>query len=1187
MAPAWRRIKTTLWWLLAAVFVLFALWVMVARHLMTTVDEYREPLAVLFEEKARTPMNIGALSGRLDGLNPHFELQDVRLYARDDSAETLRLEQVDITIDLLQSLLHRELRIRYLRLQGLDVQMEMTRDGNIEFAGIQAIGSTHDVPRTPLERVLDIAYRQRHIELADTALTLITPDRPVLRFENLQGLWVKRSEGFRFAFQAAEQQQRLQLEARLHVRNRAYRWTDLQAEGYLRAHFQQMEPWLLSDSLLAPLALPVRPERFSARLESWGRLERGVLEQLTSNVWLSDLQLAVPYQEQQMQLEELGFQLHLQGRPEQFRVQLDNLQLTHNDANFRLGSWQLDWQAGSWQLGGRQLSLEGLQQLALQVPPVNEAATAMRQTLEQFALSGELVALQLEGQKQQVQQTAVHYQRLGLGWPKGQLAVDGLSGWLVLRGGNAWAWLDSRNVLLSLNELFEAPIAVGVRGPLGFERQSQGWRLMAERLALDNHDASASASLVVRAEEGQVPELSLLGRVAEGQVARANRYIPFRKLPDNVANWLRPALLAGDVSSGDFLYEGPVHIDPQRQQDRTFQMLFEVANTRLHFLEHWPTVEDLAGRIVIDGREVRASQLSGNFLGIGLSEAAVTLPQPAPEQPLVLNVQAATEASLDSLTQLFQNTPLRTSLPEELARWAFRDGQLQGEVALSLPLTQPDPAHPLPFGIQARGQLSQGTAHSEARNLELTQLDSGYHFDLQQGLSLDNLQGQFMGYPLHGKAVTRDQRLQFEWDSEVSIPVLRTWLAVDWLDEASGAFAYRASLSVPWGTEASPQLLLRSELHQVQLNLPPPFAKSSSIRTPSELTLRFQPSTTRYEARYGNSVRLQALSGQRGLERLGLQIGGGAARLPSERGIYINGQVGTAEAQRWVDFISDLAQARRGLTATRANAQPFMPWQVNLSIQRLNLWGAEVLGGRLEAEGLPRATSLALESERMAGSLVIPDGYQLRGTEPMIADIRHFHWQPYQTQASSQQWPATNPLSLPVMQVNIGRLTWQQRDMGAWRFELKADEQGLVIQNLESRWRGLNIHGNGLWQHEAGGNARSYFTGQIATENVAAMLRAWDWPVLMESPKASAQLSLNWPGAPYEFDHLALRGEGELKVETGRFPRADNKTSALRLLGVLNMTTVTRRLRLDFSDLYRRGLSFEKFSGNVEFSGPR
>ena len=50
-----------------------------------------------------------------------------------------------------------------------------------------------------------------------------------------------------------------------------------------------------------------------------------------------------------------------------------------------------------------------------------------------------------------------------------------------------------------------------------------------------------------------------------------------------------------------------------------------------------------------------------------------------------------------------------------------------------------------------------------------------------------------------------------------------------------------------------------------------------------------------------------------------------------------------------------------------------------------------------------------------------------------------------------------------------------------------------------------------------------------------------------------------------------------------RLPHLDNNNPLLRLLGVLNVGSIARRLRFDFSDLYKKGLSCDSIDGSFVF----
>src|SRR5690606_5048349 len=111
------------------------------------------------------------------------------------------------------------------------------------------------------------------------------------------------------------------------------------------------------------------------------------------------------------------------------------------------------------------------------------------------------------------------------------------------------------------------------------------------------------------------------------------------------------------------------------------------------------------------------------------------------------------------------------------------------------------------------------------------------------------------------------------------------------------------------------------------------------------------------------------------------------------------------------------------------------------------------------------------------------------------------------------------------------------------------------------------------------------FVGQLSAENMADVLQQWGVTDFIESQTARYQVDLTWPGAPQHFSIAELKGDVELSLQNGRFKRNSGTGSEglLRLFGLVNFDTLARRLRLDFSDLYKSGLAYDQLQGKVTF----
>src|SRR5690606_4505188 len=88
----------------------------------------------------------------------------------------------------------------------------------------------------------------------------------------------------------------------------------------------------------------------------------------------------------------------------------------------------------------------------------------------------------------------------------------------------------------------------------------------------------------------------------------------------------------------------------------------------------------------------------------------------------------------------------------------------------------------------------------------------------------------------------------------------------------------------------------------------------------------------------------------------------------------------------------------------------------------------------------------------------------------------------------------------------------------------------------------------------------------------------------LTSARSVVDARLDWPGGPGQLSLAGLSGEMALMIEDGRFIKVSEPTSgALKALGIFNLANLTRRLRLDFSDIFSSGVSFNRLDAQLHF----
>src|SRR5699024_8693065 len=129
------------------------------------------------------------------------------------------------------------------------------------------------------------------------------------------------------------------------------------------------------------------------------------------------------------------------------------------------------------------------------------------------------------------------------------------------------------------------------------------------------------------------------------------------------------------------------------------------------------------------------------------------------------------------------------------------------------------------------------------------------------------------------------------------------------------------------------------------------------------------------------------------------------------------------------------------------------------------------------------------------------------------------------------------------------------------------------------------VNGRLDWSSDAHGQHSRYY-GSLDSDDLGAAFKAWGLPALIETHDAHVQANLAWNAWPLAPDYTALRGSAKLDIGECRIPDTNGKSSGLRVLCILNIGPLQRRLRLDFSDLYKTGLSCDSIKGDFLFEGP-
>jgi len=95
------------------------------------------------------------------------------------------------------------------------------------------------------------------------------------------------------------------------------------------------------------------------------------------------------------------------------------------------------------------------------------------------------------------------------------------------------------------------------------------------------------------------------------------------------------------------------------------------------------------------------------------------------------------------------------------------------------------------------------------------------------------------------------------------------------------------------------------------------------------------------------------------------------------------------------------------------------------------------------------------------------------------------------------------------------------------------------------------------------------------------MLDAFGFDGIIDGGQTIARINASWPGTPAAFALANTSGSLEIEVGQGRILDVEPGAGG-RLFGLLSLREIPRRLALDFSDLFKSGMSFNSIKGHFE-----
>ncbi|QUN05571.1 TIGR02099 family protein [Shewanella yunxiaonensis] len=1181
------------WQMLAVSLLLFALLVSLIRGLLPQLDQARQQVTAYIAQHYGVRVELGQLSAHWQAYGPSLTIEKLVLPKQEHLPITLVVQNVQVKLDFWETLLTAKPQVENVIFDGVKLALDMDQ--------LNAAAADNTSPQRGgnMDWLYSLLLEQlERFSVGDATVQLLSKEihyRPIhigdLRWQN-HG---QSHQGSGALYLDDSQQAQQHLTLRIDLNGDGYQPDTIHGQAYVQAQSLDIGRWASAQQSKQP-GLADIPLEGVINLAGWVEFANRSLQSGLVQFSPSWFQWTLDNQQQRFDI--AGGSISWQPQQGGWRLDSHNLQLKTNGKSWQ--PLQLQLQKQQQQFFGQlnQIQVADLMPLLPVVPGVDKV---MLQQILAMTPQGSLGPLKLYRGADGDLQAALPVQ--GLTWKAvGEIpGIAPLDLRLSWRNGYLNADLPSQHYQLEIPKEFKAPLVFdGAAFAAGFDTDTL--QLFVADLQVSNEDLQLDTSL--RLDLRDQATMALAAAVQLHKADNAGRYFPRRQMGEDLSHYLEQALKAGHSDNAAVVWRGPLANFPFDDHSGIFQAGFTMENGRFAFQPDWPSTKDLTIDGLFENARMEIKVLAGKLQNIDISGANVSIPSLEVHSHLLVDADIAAKGW--DIAAVMLNSPLKDSVGATLDTVKIQDS-VNGKLKLDIPLYAGGTAD-----IQGQVAFADTPVFIRKPGVKLNKVNGivSFHNEVVTGegitallygqpatITFDtgNLNDKF-AVNVHAKGNWQLSRLPPELDNPLT-PFYQgstAWSGALQLIFDDGGYTLQANVD--------------ADLANTELTLPAPFAKDKGEPLALQAELLGDDQQASLGIRIGDKAEFwggfAADSGNR-LQHYDLLLGrlfrsgdqlvkdGGQLRLDLDK----------VDFAQWLPVItaftdtkpqaaaSTATEPQRVNTAATAEDEQrttedatdvafFPPLKgIQAKINDLTLLGQKFTQLQMTAHPTDQSWQFEGLSPEFSGSVeIFPDWYR-QGVKLKASRLYLNPLHPIGSASDIKEAAtAQQPDDLPPLAVDVDDFRFQNIALGHLVLQSAPAPKGYHIQTLSVSAPQGKLEGQGDWLSTAGDN-QTKVNFNIDSPNFEQLAQLFDVnPGVKDSP-LKMKAALQWHGGPVDFNLPTLNGDVHFELGKGHMEQISDKGA--RIFSLFSLDSLLRKLSLDFSDVFGKGLYFNTFGGDL------
>lgn len=1165
-----KHVKHLLLYFIIHAVVLLAVLLSIIRFSMPYIKDYLPKVEDLASQQLGVNIQVGKIETGWRRFEPVLRFEDVTILNVDTHQPVASAQYLDVSIDLFGSLRHLKYVPGRITFSGITLTFEQQSDGSFRLKN-----HSQDTSKSIDQTLSELLGRFPRVSIKEGELKFELKEGKLLNTHLNYLSFVPRRGNYHFEAELTGEHLVGKLKVVADIKGKLDALMQSEIDGYIHLSQAQFDERLMPWQFYA-----IKPESGQLTLDAWFKWQEGHWHELIGKVALENAQLQSTKHPNLILPFNLSADIAWQQLGGDFwRLSGDDIALKIGKNESPLATFMLEGGPREpWNFRMNKIAVDDILDVLALSDQINHQA---REAIRHLNLQGELHDIQWIATSSHEGFKDWHVGILldDLHWQAYEKipAASHISGEVKLTEHQGQFTIDSKDVVVQLPTWYEFPLVFNkAQGVLNWHYDKQ-WTIQADKLALANDDLELDAMLsLIIPEDTDKATIDLTLTAGDADQVIAKKYLPTKLLNPATVQWINQSVEAGEILGMKTVVKGPLNRFPFKKSEGEFDMRFSLENVELRYHPAWPVLHKLQGELVIEGNGLQAYIDKGIYQDAVIVNSKVSLPFSRAPNPLMLHISGLVQTSTKDAQDFLRASPLWQKLGS-----TFELVDIQGPLSLDLKTDIPLRAGIGKLDVDGKVALTNGTIAIKKWNLHLDDVNGDLNFT-ENSITAKSINGAFLGQNgiLSAKTVIKGNESEITWNyhSILNKPMIEYFARSNYWHYMDGYGEYDASFKVTIPKKEQPlAITISSNLQGISVNVPAPMGKTAEQNSPSALTLSFLPSDVLQanfhygQQAWGSFYFAKTPTGYQ-LKRGQLSGGREPTTLPMPaNGVLLTGHMPNLVVQEWINFFDNhekLYPKKTGETS------PLLVIN-DLQIDNLQYKDWQLSKAQVNVNRMPEFWMIDLNSEQMQGKLQLPHHWE---KTPLVMDLSRCTWP--LGDASPNKPAKLQPTDLHAVDFRCAQFNYKKSNIGMIQVKIEPQpgHNGVNFDPIivQSETDTLSVAGSWIVQD---GTQVSHFKGNLSSENMGNSLRAWSVPNDVQDAKGDGTFDLKWPGSPRDFAAKNLSGELDVKMEQGRFVGVNPGFG--RILGLLSFQGLQRRLRLDFSDIFKEGFAFDTFKSNI------